>query len=305
MFKNSNSHTLCIFANFFIDNEERLQRMKDSFFSFKDANPDEWRINIRGKLKTEAGNFLSKNLGDILYLNYIETKKGWFNDTYSFMKDVKSDFVFFWIEDHICMVNPLPLKEILSEMKNYDVDLLLYSWFHHRTHDQFKMFSKIAEGKHIQVAKVDKISTLNFRDKKSNNYYIVSVLSIFKKDFFFKVLLSNRPYLKRWPKYLPFHFEKKIKDRVADVIRYAIPKYELFAVIDEGVDIPGYSLISRGKYPDRLTREQLKAIEFKTEISQWKLLRRRLLPKTIRLPLSRLNSILKRIGYTIGFIIKF
>ena len=67
----------------------------------------------------------------------------------------------------------------------------------------FKMFSKIAEGKHIQVAKVDKISTLNFRDKKSNNYYIVSVLSIFKKDFFFKVLLSNRPYLKRWPKYLP------------------------------------------------------------------------------------------------------
>ena len=305
MYKNSNSNTLCVFANFFIDNEERLQRMKDSFFSFKNANPDEWRINIRGKLKTEAGNFLSKKLGDILHLNYIETKKGWFHDSYSFMRDVKSDFIFFWIEDHICLVNPLPLREILNEMTIYDADLLLYSWFHLRTHDQFKMFPKIADGKHIQVAKVDKISTSNFRDKKFSNYYIVSALSIFKKDFFFKILLSNKPYLKRWPKYLPFNFEKKIKDRVADVIHYAIPKYELFAVIDEGIDIPGYSLISRGQYPDRLTREQLKDIEFNAEISPWKLLRRRLLPKIIRLPLSRFNSIIKRIGYTIGFIIKF
>ena len=166
-----------------------------------------------------------------------------------------------------------------------------------------KCFQK-CDGKHIQVAKIDKISTFNFHDKKFSNYYIVSALSIFK-DFFFKVLLSNKPYLKRWPKHLPFHFEKKIKDCVANVIRYAIPKYQLFAVIDEGIDVPGYSLISRGKYPDRFSREQLKKMEFDAEISSWKLLRRRLLPKIIRLPLSRLNSIVKRIGYTIGFIIKF
>ena len=303
MSKNSNSFTLCIFANFFIDNEERLQRMKDSFFSFRDTNPEEWRINVRGRLKKEAGNFLHKELGDKLDLNYMETKKGWFYDTYSFMKYVKSDFIFFWIEDHICLTNPLQFKNVLKEMKEFNTDLLLYSWFHHRTKEKFKMFPKIVDGKHIQVAKVDKISTSSFRDKKFSNYYIVSALSIFKKDFFFKVLLSNRPYLKRWPKYLPFHFEKKIKDRVANVIRYAIPKYELFAVIDEGVDIPGYSLISRGQYPDRFTREQLKDIEFNAEISSWKLLSRRLLPKIIRLPLSRINSIVKRIGYTISFLI--
>ena len=40
--------SLAIFANFFIDNEERLQRMKDSFKSFESIKPQEWIINIRG-----------------------------------------------------------------------------------------------------------------------------------------------------------------------------------------------------------------------------------------------------------------
>ena len=48
--------------------------MKNSFFLLK-MQIDEWRINIRGKLKIEAGNFLSENLGSILCLNYIEIKK--------------------------------------------------------------------------------------------------------------------------------------------------------------------------------------------------------------------------------------
>ena len=47
--------SLAIFANFFIDNEERLQRMKDSFKSFKSIKPQEWIINIRGKYKIDAG----------------------------------------------------------------------------------------------------------------------------------------------------------------------------------------------------------------------------------------------------------
>ena len=55
--------TLAIFANFLIDNEERFQRMKDSFNSFKDAKPNQWVVNIRGSYKDEAGDFLKKELG--------------------------------------------------------------------------------------------------------------------------------------------------------------------------------------------------------------------------------------------------
>ncbi|WP_157834490.1 hypothetical protein [Candidatus Ruthturnera calyptogenae] len=49
-----NTPTLTIFANFRINNEERYQRMKDSFESFKDIKAQKWVINVRGsyKLKT-------------------------------------------------------------------------------------------------------------------------------------------------------------------------------------------------------------------------------------------------------------
>ena len=55
------------FANFFINNEERLQRMK-VFYSFKDINSNEWIINIRGKFKHKAGEFLKNELGNNLRL---------------------------------------------------------------------------------------------------------------------------------------------------------------------------------------------------------------------------------------------
>ena len=85
------------------------------------------------------------------------------------------------------------------------------------------------------------------------------------------------------------------------MIRYAIPKYELFALIDEGIDIPGYSLISRGKYPNRLTREELKKIEFNFKTSRLKIILKKFLPKFIFLSLSKVNSILKRIVHTLNY----
>jgi len=86
--------SLAIFSNFFIDNEERLQRMKDSFFSFKDINPKEWVINIRGSLKLEAGNFLKKELGENLNLFYLQSKQGWMYDSLIISKKINSDYVF-------------------------------------------------------------------------------------------------------------------------------------------------------------------------------------------------------------------
>ncbi len=46
--------TLTIFANYFINDEERFLRLKDSFWSFKDVNPLKWVINVRGKYKSEV-----------------------------------------------------------------------------------------------------------------------------------------------------------------------------------------------------------------------------------------------------------
>ena len=75
------TENISIFANFFIDNEERFQRMKDSFYSFNNLNPKEWVINIRGKFKLRAGEFLSEELNNNLHLSYLESKKGWYHDS--------------------------------------------------------------------------------------------------------------------------------------------------------------------------------------------------------------------------------
>ena len=96
---------LSVFANFRIDSKERLLRMRDSFDSFCDEDVDKWVVNIRGPLKEEAGEFLRNRLGEKLELFELESKKGWFHDSRKMLNKINSDYVFFWIEDHL-NINP-------------------------------------------------------------------------------------------------------------------------------------------------------------------------------------------------------
>ena len=66
--------------------------------------------------------------------------------------------------------------------------------------------------------------------------------------------MKNDPILRRWPKETPFDFEKKLKDIHWLPFRMSISKDELFACIDDDNGIKGYSLHSRGLYPERELR---------------------------------------------------
>ena len=120
-----------------------------------------------------------------------------------------------------------------------------------------------------------------------NKYYILSLLGIYKKDFLinmmkkdqnklpmsltkflFKVMglvnkigirfntkngfeLVNKFFfskLRRYVKECPFDLEKSPIRTDVLPIRIALSKQELFACIDDDIDVPGYSLISRGAY---------------------------------------------------------
>ena len=113
------SPSLCIFANFYIDNDERFLRMRDSFFSFCDVQPDEWKINIRGRLKHHAAHFLRSELGAKADIYFLESPKGWSYDSYTYMANATSDYVLFWIEDHICLVDSEHLKALLMKCPYY------------------------------------------------------------------------------------------------------------------------------------------------------------------------------------------
>ncbi len=115
--------------------------------------------------------------------------------------------------------------------------------------------------------------------------------------------MHKRPYLRRWPIHLPFDFEKLSKDEVAEVIFTALPEKELFAAIDDDHGQVNYSLISRGLYPNRLSREELKRLEFYVAappISRF----RSLIPHTLR-PVFRWGcSVLRRLRWSVDSVLR-
>ena len=292
--------TLGIFANFFIDNEERLQRMKDSFHSFKKTNPNLWVINIRGRFNHQAGHFLKKELGEALHLFYLQSRQGWFCDSKAILNKIATDYILFWIEDHILIAKHDYLKNCIVEMKNFNVDQLWYSWFCHST-KQMSVIDSYKTGNYITAYKLDSEACIKIRNNITHDdFYTISCVSIMRKDFFTKVLLSKKPYFKRWSRHLPFDFEKKSKDKILPVICHALPNKELFVSIDDDQGVSGYSLISRGLYSNRVSKESLKKMEFGYSILVKKKLKKKL-PKIIFKPLIWLYRYVKRIFYTIDY----
>lgn len=253
--------SLCVFANFFIDNEERLQRMKDSFFSFIDVNPKEWRINIRGRLRAAAGDFLRSHLGERLALFYLESSRGWFYDSKKAMKNASSDYVFFWIEDHICLVSPDVLSAFICEMEEYNVEYSNYSFLHAYQNFFTEFGLSPVQGSYLSCSTLTTDSFRRINDYLGRDFYLVSCTSISKLDVFYRILKSNKPILRRWSHMLPFNFEKLSRDNIFESIRFGQPKIELFCCIDDDHGIEGYSLVSRGRYPQRISRENLKKLE--------------------------------------------
>jgi hypothetical protein len=254
--------SLTIFANFNIDSKERLKRMKDSFYSFKNINPDQWIVNIRGSEKFHAGNFLKQELGEKINLFYIHSRFGWFYDSRKIASYINSDFVFIWIEDHILIADPSYLRSCIDEMKKFGADQLWYSWFIKRLRNEIQVLPPHKEGKYITVTKIDNNCSSKIHSTlKIHHFYITTLLSIMTKDFFIKNLYTFKPYLKRYPRKFPFDFEKISTEKICPIIYHALPNKELFASIDDNIGHPGYSLISRGLYKSSVSREELKKIE--------------------------------------------
>jgi len=289
------SSSLTVFANFFIDNEERLQRMKDSYRSFEKIQPREWIINIRGKLKLETGEFLKKEIGDKVKIFYLNSTFGWSYDSKKIFINISGEYVLNWIEDHILLAPPKILLNCIKEMDKYNVDQLWYSWFLPTVLSPFDQIEKMNQGSYITCRKIGNLECAKLREfrKKNgnfNDFCIVSAQSIMKKSFFQKVLYSNKPYFKRYPRKTPYDFEKRSKDNVSKEIVHAIPNKELFVSIDDDLHNPGYSLISRGLYENRMSRIELKISENPPLPLRKKI--KKIIPKFL------LPFILKLIGYS-------
>ena len=140
-------------------------------------------------------------------------------------------------------------------------EYLSYSWF--------GLGASIDEFNNIQKDEYENIFSLDYNKKshkiriKNSKHilgikpYIIGLPGVFSKKLFKKIILSRRPYLKRWPKYTPFDFEKNGNDTSFLPIRFGVPKIEIFCTIDDDNRWPGSSLVSRGLYPNRVGRQEM------------------------------------------------
>lgn len=242
---------LIIFANFFIDTEERFLRMKDSFLSFQDVLAKKWVINVRGKYALEVGEYLRNVLEDKLTLYHLNSKKGWFHDTRQMIGDIDSDYVMFWLEDHICMVNTHKIDDMVSEMKLYDIDYIYYSfWWDGKLRQRYKGID-LKNVQNFDYFTHNENNNKKIQGNAHEGVYIIAACSIFKTDLFQKIILSEDRERFKWPVETPFDFEKKPDDLQWLPLKVALPRFELFASIDDDHVHKGTSLISRGLYPNR------------------------------------------------------
>lgn len=262
---------LTIFANFFIDTEERFLRMKDSFRSFCGINPEMWLLNIRGRYKKQAAHFLTKNINNEIIISFRSSSEGWFNDTQKMLKDLKTRYALLWVEDHINIAEIDYLITVINEMKAESADCLMYTFF------EFGNYNKRFEGivkKELSAIEIfdHTVETHQIAEKNLPGYCSISYVSIMKTSLFKKVIL-NPPEKRIWPIETPFDFEKGGFDTKWLPLRIALSKKELFASIDDDRGIEGYSLQSRGLYPIREIRKSYANADYKTLSSSMQLLK--------------------------------
>jgi len=242
-----------VFANFLINDEIRFKIMKDSFNSFCDSNISDWVINIRGNYKYHASNFLKKNIKKGLKIFFLDSPQGWNYDTSQIIKFTKSEYIFFWIEDHLCISGNNLLNKTIRSIYINKIDYMCYSWFFFGNNIKSLNFIHLNEDNNIYYLNYSKNLHLN-REKFSllndiiYENFIISMCSIMKRKLFISILFSRDKFFYKWSKKLPFNFEKTNIDTHWLPYKLALSKNELFASIDDDLGYAGYSLISRNLY---------------------------------------------------------
>ena len=239
-----------VFANFFIDTNERFVRARDSFVSFYDPGIDNWVINIRGRYKFELSNYLNDQIKTGLEISYLSSEAGWFEDSQKLLYKIKHDYLFIWIEDHILInTQKKVLNNTINEMRTESIDHLCYTfWNNGLLKIKYSDITSV-KGKFIDYGTRTEINT------NQCSAWIISLGSIISKELFSKLVSEKMPSKEaHFSNMAPFNFEKDPSIVRLLPLKVGIPNRELFAAIDDDDGIQGYSLISRGYYPSRELR---------------------------------------------------
>jgi hypothetical protein len=267
-----------VFANMRVNSDERLHHMRESFESFE-SESDDWLINIRGSKREQALAFLRERLGTkATFFELLDDSRGWITNAQEMLAKAKYDYVLLWVEDHINISPKGHLQQVVSDMRKQRVDNLTYSWWNvgwkPSTAARQKEFLELKKTGTIEWSDIDapkwqKVMAIN---QAPYAVYLVSIVSIFRKDFFeglmrkdhWKLPLALNPFIFRFltllqrlgvrldqkrcfdrinsvlfhklrlfAKETPFDLEKRPNRYDLLPVRTAFPLQELFVCIDD------------------------------------------------------------------------
>jgi hypothetical protein len=213
---------------------------------------------------------------------------GWFKNSLEILEKAKYDYIFVWNEDHLNLVSQEIYSKIIKEMVKENVDYLMYSWWIFGKYRKNFVLENLEKHKYIDIVYLTK-KLWKQQLKKGHDKYIISMTGIFKKKFLIKLLkkercklpiwfttnifrtmilldklgikFNHRQYydfinrlvfgkLTKWSNNYPFDLEKSPYRWDILPIKMGLPKYELFACIDDDLGYLGSDLISRGLYKE-------------------------------------------------------
>ena len=244
-----------ILANFFINDNETLLRMKDSLSSFKNSKSKLWIINIRGDYKKQASKFILDTLSINCKISFYDYGD-WQKETKILLKSITTKYILIWIEDHILQKDSSVLDKVVTEMQEDKSDFLNYTFFcfgYHKKVYDFLNFKSLIKNNNINTFQLNICSYLKIYEIKNEfefiNLYTTSLPSIFSKSLFTKLL--NRRYLNTKNIWAPLYIEKPPFSIRYLPFNMSYLNEELFASIDDDRGIKNYSLINRKEYPKR------------------------------------------------------
>lgn len=211
---------------------------------------------------------------------------GWFKNSLEMLEKAKYDYIFIWNEDHLNLVDQGIYPQIIQEMAGEKVDYLMYSWWIFGKYRENFIIENLKKHRYIDTIYLTK-KLWKRQLRKGYDKYIISMTGIFSRKLLIKLLrketlklprwvttnifrimilldklgikFNHRQYydfinrlifgrLTKWPNNYPFDLEKSPYRWDILPLKMALPKYELFACIDDDLGYPGSDLISRGLY---------------------------------------------------------
>lgn len=264
--------TITMYGNLLVNNSEKLDILKHTFPQWVDYWGSDVVLRIRGSLAHETIQFcnsISPKVRCSIGSNFLQ----WRKQTHFDISNVKSNYIMLYLEDHMLSINPPNASNLIVELAADEIQVFQYSWN--------QQYLKIAESLLNHGSKVNKASISKCIDKSLliemmnvEPRYLISLTSIFQRNFFLKLLDSPRPYLRKFNPRTPFDVEQRPNNTWFLPLTFGLPRSELGICVDDDNTVSGSSAISRGLYNGiRPTRGELHHSKSSTINLAWELRR--------------------------------